>query len=204
MAKFVSAYESADLDAVVALLTDDVFISMPPMPLEYEGRDVVARIRASIFRSGRSSTSCGREPTVSRRSEPTCEPPPASATGSGSSSSPSPATESALSPASTTACSHGSGLAPYVQDRVQLLDQPCFEGKRFRSRPTGEEFHVAASQCPRDLLLDVRRCTSTVIAHRSIRRVGRSTGSAPTHAFVTVRPTRLALWWLRCAVVEER
>jgi len=37
----------------VALLTDDVFISMPPMPFEYEGQDVVARLFASIFRSGR-------------------------------------------------------------------------------------------------------------------------------------------------------
>ena len=53
MAKFVRAYESADLDALVALLTDDVFISMPPMPFEYEGRDVVARFCASIFRAGR-------------------------------------------------------------------------------------------------------------------------------------------------------
>jgi RNA polymerase sigma-70 factor (ECF subfamily) len=53
VAKFVSAWESADLDALVALLTDDVFFSMPPMPLEYEGRDVVARFCASIFRSGR-------------------------------------------------------------------------------------------------------------------------------------------------------
>jgi RNA polymerase sigma-70 factor (TIGR02960 family) len=53
VAKFVSVYESADVDALVALLTDDVFISMPPMPLEYEGRDVVARFCASIFRSGR-------------------------------------------------------------------------------------------------------------------------------------------------------
>jgi RNA polymerase sigma-70 factor (TIGR02960 family) len=53
VAKFVSAYESADLDALVALLTDDVFTSMPPMPLEYEGREVVARFCASIFRSGR-------------------------------------------------------------------------------------------------------------------------------------------------------
>jgi RNA polymerase sigma-70 factor (TIGR02960 family) len=51
--KFVRAYESADLDALVALLTDDVFVSMPPMPLEYDGRAVVARFCASIFRSGR-------------------------------------------------------------------------------------------------------------------------------------------------------
>jgi RNA polymerase sigma-70 factor (TIGR02960 family) len=52
-AKFVSAWQSADLNALVALLTDDVFISMPPMPFEYEGRDVVARFFASIFGSGR-------------------------------------------------------------------------------------------------------------------------------------------------------
>jgi hypothetical protein len=37
----------------VALLTDDVFMSMPPMPLEYEGRDVVARFCARIFGAGR-------------------------------------------------------------------------------------------------------------------------------------------------------
>jgi RNA polymerase sigma-70 factor (TIGR02960 family) len=53
VAKFVSAYESADLDALVELLTDDVFISMPPIPFEYEGREVVASFCASIFRSGR-------------------------------------------------------------------------------------------------------------------------------------------------------
>src|SRR5262249_17913714 len=50
---FVRAWESADLDALVTLLTDDVFISMPPMPFEYTGRDVVARFCASIFRAGR-------------------------------------------------------------------------------------------------------------------------------------------------------
>jgi RNA polymerase sigma-70 factor (TIGR02960 family) len=53
VAKFVSAWESADLDALVALLTDDVFVSMPPMPFEYEGRDVVGRFCASLFRAGR-------------------------------------------------------------------------------------------------------------------------------------------------------
>jgi SnoaL-like domain len=53
VAKFVSAWESADLDALVALLTDDVFVSMPPMPFEYEGRDVVARFCAILFGAGR-------------------------------------------------------------------------------------------------------------------------------------------------------
>jgi RNA polymerase sigma-70 factor (ECF subfamily) len=53
VARFVRAYESADLDALVAMLIDDAFISMPPFPLEYEGRDVVARLFASILRPGR-------------------------------------------------------------------------------------------------------------------------------------------------------
>jgi RNA polymerase sigma-70 factor (TIGR02960 family) len=51
--KFVSAWESADLDGLVALLTDDVFMSMPPMPFEYEGRDVVVRFCAGLFGAGR-------------------------------------------------------------------------------------------------------------------------------------------------------
>ena len=53
VAEFVRAYESGDPDALVALFTDDVFVSMPPIPLEYQGRDVVARLFASIFGSGR-------------------------------------------------------------------------------------------------------------------------------------------------------
>jgi RNA polymerase sigma-70 factor (TIGR02960 family) len=50
VANFVEAYESGDIDALVALLTADVCISMPPMPLEYQGRDIVARFFATIMR----------------------------------------------------------------------------------------------------------------------------------------------------------
>jgi RNA polymerase sigma-70 factor (TIGR02960 family) len=53
VARFVEAYESADLDALVALLTDDVFVSMPPIPFEYEGREAAASFFASILGSGR-------------------------------------------------------------------------------------------------------------------------------------------------------
>jgi RNA polymerase sigma-70 factor (TIGR02960 family) len=53
VARFVQAYESADLDVLVALLTDGIFISMPPMPFEYQGRDAAARFCASLFRAGR-------------------------------------------------------------------------------------------------------------------------------------------------------
>jgi Sigma-70, region 4 len=60
--KFVSAWESADLDSLVALLTDDVFISSWPVSAP-----------ASSARAG-GSTACEREPTVSRRLEPTFAP----------------------------------------------------------------------------------------------------------------------------------
>jgi RNA polymerase sigma-70 factor (ECF subfamily) len=50
---FVRAWESADIEALVALLSDDAFMSMPPMPFEYVGRDEVAKFSASIFDSGR-------------------------------------------------------------------------------------------------------------------------------------------------------
>jgi RNA polymerase sigma-70 factor (ECF subfamily) len=41
------------MDSLVALLTDDVFISMPPLPFEYEGREPAAGFLASLFGSGR-------------------------------------------------------------------------------------------------------------------------------------------------------
>jgi len=47
------AWQSADLDTLVVLLTDDVFISMPPMPFEYTGREVVAQFCGRIFGAGR-------------------------------------------------------------------------------------------------------------------------------------------------------
>ena len=53
VAMFVSAWEAADIDALVGLLTDDVFISMPPIPFEYVGRDLAARFCATLFAAGR-------------------------------------------------------------------------------------------------------------------------------------------------------
>ena len=50
LATFVRTWESGDVDALVALLTGDVSVSMPPIPLEYQGRDVVARFCASLMR----------------------------------------------------------------------------------------------------------------------------------------------------------
>jgi RNA polymerase sigma-70 factor (ECF subfamily) len=53
VATFARAWESADVEALVTLLTDDVFIAMPPEPFGYEGRELVARYCARQFAAGR-------------------------------------------------------------------------------------------------------------------------------------------------------
>ncbi len=40
--RFVDAFESADIDRVVALLSDDAWLTMPPEPLEYQGHAAIA------------------------------------------------------------------------------------------------------------------------------------------------------------------
>ena len=53
--RLTRAYETGDVDGLVALLTDDVWVRMPPVPLEYQGRDLAARFNATItFRQGRT------------------------------------------------------------------------------------------------------------------------------------------------------
>ena len=52
-AKFATAYEAADIEALITLLTDDVFTSMPPMPFEYQGREATMTFLAGILASGR-------------------------------------------------------------------------------------------------------------------------------------------------------
>jgi RNA polymerase sigma-70 factor (ECF subfamily) len=53
-AQLTKAYETGDVNALVALLTEDVWVAMPPVPLEYQGRDLAARFHSSVtFRQGR-------------------------------------------------------------------------------------------------------------------------------------------------------
>jgi RNA polymerase sigma-70 factor (TIGR02960 family) len=48
------AYETADLDALLALLTDDVWMRMPPLPLEYQGRELCGHfLEMVLFHPGR-------------------------------------------------------------------------------------------------------------------------------------------------------
>lgn len=53
VARFVRAYEAADLDTVVSMLTDDAFMAMPPVPLEYVGREPVAEFLSRVFQGRR-------------------------------------------------------------------------------------------------------------------------------------------------------
>jgi RNA polymerase sigma-70 factor (TIGR02960 family) len=54
--RFTQAYESGDVDEVVAMLTDDAWLIMPPVPLRYQGRELAARfLAATAFRPGRSA-----------------------------------------------------------------------------------------------------------------------------------------------------
>ena len=50
VAKFTRAYATSDIDALLTLLTDDVYLGMPPIPFEYVGRDEVARFYRSVLR----------------------------------------------------------------------------------------------------------------------------------------------------------
>jgi RNA polymerase sigma-70 factor (TIGR02960 family) len=49
------AYETGDVNGIVALLTDDVILTTPLGPLEYQGRELAARfLKAVAFRQGRT------------------------------------------------------------------------------------------------------------------------------------------------------
>ena len=54
--RFAEAFGDYDLDGVIALLTEDAWVKMPPLPFEYQGREAAARffgalpVRAGDFR----------------------------------------------------------------------------------------------------------------------------------------------------------
>jgi len=47
--RFASAYIAGDVDAVVALLSDDAWLSMPPAPHEYHGPEAIAAFLRASF-----------------------------------------------------------------------------------------------------------------------------------------------------------
>jgi RNA polymerase sigma-70 factor (TIGR02960 family) len=65
--RLTRAYDIGDVDALVALLTNDVVVAMPPLPLEYHGLELALRFHHDVvFRDGRTyrlvPTRANREP----------------------------------------------------------------------------------------------------------------------------------------------
>jgi RNA polymerase sigma-70 factor (ECF subfamily) len=53
--RLTRAYESGDVDGIIALFADDAWLTMPPAPLEYQGHGPIARFLTEIaFRDGRT------------------------------------------------------------------------------------------------------------------------------------------------------
>lgn len=50
--RFADAFERGDVDAIVALLTDDAWLTMPPLPFEYQGRAAARFLSVISFRDG--------------------------------------------------------------------------------------------------------------------------------------------------------
>jgi RNA polymerase sigma-70 factor (ECF subfamily) len=53
--RFVAAFTAHDIDALVALMTDDAWVRMPPLPFEYHGRKAIRRFFTAIYPHWRES-----------------------------------------------------------------------------------------------------------------------------------------------------
>jgi RNA polymerase sigma-70 factor (TIGR02960 family) len=67
VARLTEAYDAGDVNSIVALLTEDVRLAMPPVPLEYQGRELAAQFLTAVaFRKGRCyrlvATRANRQP----------------------------------------------------------------------------------------------------------------------------------------------
>ena len=55
VAAFTHTYSTADVQGLVAILTEDVRVSMPPWPFQYHGRELAAQFHTAVtFREGRT------------------------------------------------------------------------------------------------------------------------------------------------------
>jgi hypothetical protein len=49
LARFIDSHERGDADAAVALVTEDIRITMPPHPFLYEGRDAIVPLLRTAY-----------------------------------------------------------------------------------------------------------------------------------------------------------
>jgi RNA polymerase sigma-70 factor (ECF subfamily) len=52
LGRFADAFESGDVDGIVALLTDDAWLTMPPEPVQYQGPTAIGRFLATVPAGG--------------------------------------------------------------------------------------------------------------------------------------------------------
>ena len=50
--QLTAAYAAGDVSGVISLLTEDVWLTMPPVPFEYQGREVAGRALSLLFGQG--------------------------------------------------------------------------------------------------------------------------------------------------------
>lgn len=48
MADFIRAFDAGDVEAIVAVLTDDAWLTMPPVPLEYQGVEAIRHFFSTV------------------------------------------------------------------------------------------------------------------------------------------------------------
>jgi hypothetical protein len=65
--RLTRAFAAADVDGIVALLADDVGVTMPPLPLEYQGRDLAGAFLRAVIRPGSGGLVIATRPTASPR-----------------------------------------------------------------------------------------------------------------------------------------
>jgi RNA polymerase sigma-70 factor (ECF subfamily) len=54
VARLVEAFDTADVAGFVALMTEDAWLRMPPVPLEYQGRELIGEFFETVaFRQSR-------------------------------------------------------------------------------------------------------------------------------------------------------
>jgi RNA polymerase sigma-70 factor (TIGR02960 family) len=50
--RFAEAFECGDVDRIVTLLTDDAWLTMPPVPFQYQGPEAIARFLSTVPAGG--------------------------------------------------------------------------------------------------------------------------------------------------------
>jgi RNA polymerase sigma-70 factor, ECF subfamily len=148
---FAAAVERGDIEGMVSLLTDDAWVTMPPEPYEYQGRQAIAGfLQDATPGAERTSDSSPRVPAANPPSPATCPTPrPPSRAPTRYSCSRSRATASRPSPGSASAASSPTSdrgvLSRAHATRPGYTDAPCVLASERASHPDDERHSAKPS-----------------------------------------------------------